>query len=523
VSDARPINVRIFACPDVPGEWCAVCPEYDVVAQDASRPKALAMLADFVAMVETGDAMNGRDPFARASLSDDTVSVYAAMLRDVTAALRRATGKAASPEACAMLREALDDLDDAIENHELAHTVGPLLDEAKTALASDEPTDEESQEWAEMVASHEVSDLVGWSYDLPSYGTLGERVRDFAPTIESAIVHIAPHFIPQMQLDETRDGGVNRVDVEWSGQMHRLVIALYDDRERDSWRLETSITNTVVEEGPLATLNLPLALLAVVYGAAAPCSLEGRSREVMFRYESGWRSPDGCTVLHSGYHSRAFVTPSAFRALADDLLVKEIEDVTDVAVEEPVDIAEHASRSLQRISPLKTFAQKVGNEELRKQFTSLATAICHASVGFASELPWATTRQDDDGSVSIKFSDRQWSSQNAKTLTITLGVNFSRWRFVAAGDVLDEGPLSTLDLPIALLALVYAPPLRWSPFLLRVAPEWVPPDGCRVTSRLGDIVSCTLTPAALAACEADPAVLLAEESTDKCHNGTEDD
>ena len=137
MTDTRPITVRIFACPDVLGEWCAVCPEYDVVAQDTSRPKALAMLADFVAMVETGDAMNGRDPFARASLSDDTVSVYAAMLRDVTAALRRATGKAASPEACAMLREALDALDDAIENHELAHTVGPLLDEAKAALASD--------------------------------------------------------------------------------------------------------------------------------------------------------------------------------------------------------------------------------------------------------------------------------------------------------------------------------------------------------------------------------------------------
>ena len=138
VSDTRPITVRIFACPDVTGEWCAVCPEYDVVTHGRSRVHATEMFADALRTIEEHDAARGDDPFARASLSDDTVSVYAAMLRDVTAALRRATGKAASPEACAMLREALDGLDDALENHELAHTVGPLLDEAKAALASDD-------------------------------------------------------------------------------------------------------------------------------------------------------------------------------------------------------------------------------------------------------------------------------------------------------------------------------------------------------------------------------------------------
>lgn len=138
MTDSRPINVRVFACPDVLGEWCAVCPDLDVVTQGHSRVHAAEMFADALRTIEDHDAARGDDPFARASLSDDTVSVYAAILRDVTAALRRTTGKAASPEACTMLREALDDLDDALENHELAHTVGPLLDEAKAALASDD-------------------------------------------------------------------------------------------------------------------------------------------------------------------------------------------------------------------------------------------------------------------------------------------------------------------------------------------------------------------------------------------------
>jgi hypothetical protein len=135
VSSSRPITAIVFPCHDVSGEWCAVCPEYDVVAQDTSRPKALAMLADLVAVVERHDAALGDVPFARASLSDDTANAYAAMLRSITAALRSPTDKAASPEACAVLREALDDLDNAMENHELAHTIGPLLDEAKAALA----------------------------------------------------------------------------------------------------------------------------------------------------------------------------------------------------------------------------------------------------------------------------------------------------------------------------------------------------------------------------------------------------
>ncbi len=137
MTDTRPITVRIFACPDVSGEWLAVCPDLDVVTHGRSRVDAAEMFADALRTIEEHDSDRGDDPFARASLSDDTVGVYAALLRDVTAALRRATGKAASPEACAMLREALDDLDDALENHELAHTVGPLLDEAKATLASD--------------------------------------------------------------------------------------------------------------------------------------------------------------------------------------------------------------------------------------------------------------------------------------------------------------------------------------------------------------------------------------------------
>ena len=517
MTDTRSINVRVFACHDVPGEWCAVCPEYDVVAQDASRPKAIAMLADFVAMVETGDAMNGRDPFARASLSDDTVGVYAAMLRDVTAALRRATGKAAAPEACAVLREALDGLDDALENHELAHTVGPLLDEAKAALAE--------QAVAEQHARNLVEDIVSQCYESHSiaWGELVDRLTELALMVEKAIVHLAPRYIPQMRLRAIDGTDTFGAELVWEGKSHELVIALHADRGRDAWCLETSITHTVVEEGPLATLNLPLALLAVVHGAAAPCSLEGRSREVMFHAGPGWYSPDGCTVVHNAYHSLAFVTPSAFRALADDRLVDGIEDVTEVPVEEPIDLAAHASRSFRYVARLTSFTPKIADEELRKQFAVFTVAICHASVGFTGPLPWPSVRQTDDGSVSIEFRERSWSTRTARSLTVTLRANDSRWRFVAAGDVLDEGPLATLDLPIALLALVYVPPLRWSPFLLRVAPEWVPPDGCRVTSRLGDIVGCTLTPAALAACEADPAVLLAEESTDKCHNGTEDD
>lgn len=118
------------------GEWLAACPDLDVVTHGRSRVDAAEMFADALRMIEEHDAARGDDPFARASLSDDTVTVYAAMLRDVTAALRR-PGKAASPEACAVLREALDALDDALENHELAHTVGPLLDEAKDKMASD--------------------------------------------------------------------------------------------------------------------------------------------------------------------------------------------------------------------------------------------------------------------------------------------------------------------------------------------------------------------------------------------------
>ena len=443
------------------------------------------------------------------------------MLRDVTAALRRATGKAASPEACAMLREALDGLDDALENHELAHTVGPLLDEAKTALASDEPTEEESQECAERLASYAASDLVNWSFDsIDNWSTLGGRVRDFAPTIETAIVHLAPHHIPQMQLRETRERGVDFVEIVWPGKFHELVIALHADRGRDAWCLETSITHTVVEEGPLATLNLPLALLAVVHGSAAPCSLEGRGREVLMALDSGWVKPDGCTVLKGGYYTRCVLTPSAFEVCANDRLVTAMEDVSDVAVDEPIDAADCAVRAFNYVSSLKTRIPTLRNDSVRAQAMALIASILLASVGIAPHLSPIAVRESDDGSATIEWS------RPTRRFAITLETNpqESGWHFVSLPptDTLESGPLATLDLPLALLATIEAPPLRWSPFLLRVAPEWVPPDGCRVTSRLGDIVGCSLTPSALAACEADPAVLIAEESTGECHNGTEE-
>lgn len=50
------------------------------------------------------------------------------------------------------------------------------------------------------------------------------------------------------------------------------------------------------------------------------------------------------------------------------------------------------------------------------------------------------------------------------------------------------------------------------PVHLLVRAAWVPPAGCNITSRLGDIVSCSLTEAAYEACTNDPNVLSIEES-----------
>lgn len=56
-------------------------------------------------------------------------------------------------------------------------------------------------------------------------------------------------------------------------------------------------------------------------------------------------------------------------------------------------------------------------------------------------------------------------------------------------------------------------PTQWPlPVLLHVRAAWVPPAGCNITSRLGDIVSCSLTEDAYEACRKDHFVLSIEES-----------
>lgn len=65
--------------------------------------------------------------------------------------------------------------------------------------------------------------------------------------------------------------------------------------------------------------------------------------------------------------------------------------------------------------------------------------------------------------------------------------------------------------------LASRPPLRWPvPVLLRVQPSWQVPAGCNVTSRLGDVVSCSLTEEAYKACEKDRNVRSIEESRGSC-------
>lgn len=70
-------------------------------------------------------------------VTDAEIIKFAARVSDVVRALR-ADGVAALPlEQCALLRACTDELDDAVENHELSHVAVPLLHDAQRRIRHD--------------------------------------------------------------------------------------------------------------------------------------------------------------------------------------------------------------------------------------------------------------------------------------------------------------------------------------------------------------------------------------------------
>lgn len=137
MSDQHPLTIRVRPAPDGDG-WLGACPELGIEARGQTRSRLLALLANNATVVTGLASARGEDAFVRFDVTS-AAQTCLALLREFTA--RLATAKDPLPASTvAALREAVDALDDEVENFEIALTIGPALEEAKAALAALHPT-----------------------------------------------------------------------------------------------------------------------------------------------------------------------------------------------------------------------------------------------------------------------------------------------------------------------------------------------------------------------------------------------
>lgn len=256
---------------------------------------------------------------------DVDAETYVALLRDLTARLRAA--KDPLPAATvAVLRGAVDALDDEVENHELAHTAGPLLEEAKVAVAALDP----ASPFVDLAALALLDD--GWD---------GENAP--APSEDTILA-------AELVLTALMAQGVTPDDVD-ADVLGGVSITVWSERgERTAWfsilnGRDTTLTLTGTGNIPPRTFDVTDGELrgAVCRAKDYVDGVERRSADpyiehtfeafpereklpALLRVTKEWTPPDGCSIgTRIGSIVTVFFTRDGYARLVADPNVLAIE------------------------------------------------------------------------------------------------------------------------------------------------------------------------------------------------------